>query len=98
MAVQDPNIGTPGRSSAGVRACHPPALTSNISVVERVGRNLLRDAAYERLRAAIVDGTLPPGLILRSDDIAERLGLSRAPIRDAIGRLTTEGLVESKPQ
>ncbi|MEV4349272.1 GntR family transcriptional regulator [Actinoplanes sp. NPDC049596] len=66
--------------------------------MERVGRNLLRDAAYERLRSAIVDGTLPPGLILRSDDIAERLGLSRAPIRDAIGRLTTEGLVESKPQ
>jgi len=73
-------------------------LTSNISVVERVGRNLLRDAAYERLRAAIVDGTLEPGLILRSDDIAQRLGLSRAPIRDALGRLTAEGLVESKPQ
>ncbi|SNY53502.1 GntR family transcriptional regulator [Paractinoplanes atraurantiacus] len=66
--------------------------------MEKVGRNLLRDAAYERLRAAIVDGTLEPGLILRGDDIAERLGLSRAPIRDALSRLTTEGLVESKPQ
>ena len=66
--------------------------------MERVGRSLLRDAAYERLRAAIVDGTLQPGLVLRSDDIAERLGLSRAPVRDALGRLTAEGLVESKPQ
>ena len=66
--------------------------------MEKVGRNLLRDAAYERLRTAIVDGTLPPGLVLRSDDLAERLGLSRAPIRDALGRLTAEGLVESKPQ
>jgi DNA-binding GntR family transcriptional regulator len=75
-----------------------PQLTSNISVVERVGRNLLRDAAYQRLRAAIVDGTLGPGAVLRSDDIAERLGLSRAPIREALGRLATEGLVESKPQ
>lgn len=66
--------------------------------MERVGRNLLRDAAYERLRAAIVDGTLEPGRVLRGDDIAERLGLSRAPIREALGRLATEGLVESKPQ
>lgn len=73
-------------------------LASNISVVERVGRSLLRDAAYERLRTAIVDGTLPPGLVLRGDDVAERLGLSRAPVRDALARLTTEGLVESKPQ
>ncbi|GAA0517541.1 GntR family transcriptional regulator [Paractinoplanes deccanensis] len=63
-----------------------------------MGRSLLRDAAYERLRAAIVDGTLEPGLVLRGDDLAERLGLSRAPVRDALGRLAAEGLVESKPQ
>ena len=66
--------------------------------MEKVGRNLLRDAAYDRLRAAIVDGTLAPGAALRTDDLAGRLGLSRAPVRDAIGRLTSEGLVESKPQ
>lgn len=73
-------------------------LKSNISVMERVGRNLLRDAAYQRLRAAIENGTLEPGAVLRGDDLAERLGLSRAPVRDALGRLAAEGLVESKPQ
>ncbi|GAA1611937.1 GntR family transcriptional regulator [Actinoplanes couchii] len=66
--------------------------------MENIGRHLLRDAAYGRLRRAIVDGTLAPGSALRPDDLAERLGLSRAPIRDAITRLTSEGLVESKPQ
>ncbi|HWS34483.1 MAG TPA: GntR family transcriptional regulator [Actinoplanes sp.] len=66
--------------------------------MENIGRHLLRDAAYGRLRGAIVDGTLPPGSALRPDDLAERLGLSRAPIRDAIARLTSEGLVETKPQ
>jgi DNA-binding GntR family transcriptional regulator len=66
--------------------------------VESIGRHLLRDAAYGRLRGAIVDGTLPPGSALRPDELATRLGLSRAPIRDAIARLTSEGLVESKPQ
>jgi DNA-binding GntR family transcriptional regulator len=66
--------------------------------METVGRHLLRDAAYGRLRGAIIDGTLAPGTPLKADDLARRLGLSRAPIRDAISRLTGEGLVETKPQ
>ncbi|MET0425135.1 MAG: GntR family transcriptional regulator [Actinoplanes sp.] len=63
-----------------------------------VGRQLLRDAAYERMRDAIVDGTLAPGSALRPDDVAHRLGLSRAPVREAIARLAADGLVETKPQ
>ncbi|BAL87404.1 putative GntR-family transcriptional regulator [Actinoplanes missouriensis 431] len=66
--------------------------------MESVGRHLLRDAAYGRLRGAIVDGTLAPGLALKPDDLAEQLGLSRAPIRDALARLAADGLVETKPQ
>ncbi|MEV6305717.1 GntR family transcriptional regulator [Actinoplanes sp. NPDC051861] len=66
--------------------------------MESIGRHLLRDAAYGRIRGAIVDGTLAPGAALRPDELAERLGLSRAPIRDAIARLASEGLVETKPQ
>ena len=66
--------------------------------MESIGRQLLRDAAYGRLRGAIVDGTLAPGSALRADDLAEQLGLSRAPVREAIARLAGEGLVETKPQ
>ena len=66
--------------------------------MESVGRELLRDAAYGRLRGAIVDGTLAPGSALRADELAARLGLSRAPVREAIARLAGEGLVETKPQ
>ena len=35
---------------------------------------------------------------MRNADLAERLGLSRAPVRDALARLADEGLVETKPQ
>ncbi|MGW3087314.1 GntR family transcriptional regulator [Streptomyces sp. NPDC001108] len=63
-----------------------------------VRRTLLRDTAYEAIRDAIVRGDLPPGAPVRDADLAERLGLSRAPVRDALARLTAEGLVESKPQ
>ncbi|MFJ9813031.1 GntR family transcriptional regulator [Streptomyces sp. NPDC101158] len=63
-----------------------------------VGRTLLRDRAYETLRDAIVRGDLAPGSVVRDSEVAERLGLSRAPVREALARLGDEGLVETKPQ
>ncbi|MFC9242941.1 GntR family transcriptional regulator [Streptomyces sp. NPDC057136] len=63
-----------------------------------VRRTLLRDTAYEAIRDAIVRGDIPPGASVRDGELAERLGLSRAPVRDALSRLAGEGLVESKPQ
>ncbi|WP_405654480.1 GntR family transcriptional regulator [Streptomyces sp. NBC_00019] len=61
-------------------------------------RTLLRDRAYESIRDAIVAGELEPGAAVRDADLAERLGLSRAPVREAFSRLVDEGLLESKPQ
>jgi DNA-binding GntR family transcriptional regulator len=62
-----------------------------------VPRRLLRDEAYRVLRDAIVGGVLAPGEQLRDGELAERVGLSRTPVREALARLTDEGLVESKP-
>ncbi|RSM46758.1 GntR family transcriptional regulator [Amycolatopsis balhimycina DSM 5908] len=58
----------------------------------------MRDEAYDRIRQAIVDGTLPSGASLRDGDLADQLGLSKAPVREALRRLAEEGLVDSKPQ
>lgn len=66
--------------------------------LSKVARPLLRDEAYDRIRHAIVDGTLPPGAPLRDADLAEQLGLSKAPVRQALLRLADDGLVDSKPQ
>ncbi|MFF7180395.1 GntR family transcriptional regulator [Streptomyces sp. NPDC008121] len=63
-----------------------------------VGRTLLRDQAYEALRDAIVRGDLAPGSVIKDAELAERLGFSRAPVREALARLADEGLVETKPQ
>jgi DNA-binding GntR family transcriptional regulator len=63
-----------------------------------VGRTLLRDRAYEVIRDAIVTGEIEPGAVVRDAELAERLGLSRAPVREAFARLVDEGLLESKPQ
>ncbi|GAA4626399.1 GntR family transcriptional regulator [Actinoallomurus vinaceus] len=63
----------------------------------RLDRSLLRDQAYRMLRDAIVDGDLAPGEIIRDGELAERVGLSRTPVREALARLSDEGLVETKP-
>ena len=61
------------------------------------GRLLLRDQAYVALVRAIVSGELEPGEALRDTELAERLGLSRTPVREALTRLADEGLVVTKP-
>lgn len=55
---------------------------------------LSADAVTESLRALILDGTFGAGLQLRQEDLAQRFGVSRIPVREALGRLQAEGLVE----
>jgi DNA-binding GntR family transcriptional regulator len=63
-----------------------------------VERQLLRDSAYGTLRDAIVCGTLAPGEVLHDTELCDWLGLSRTPVREALGRLSDDGLVEMVPQ
>ena len=67
------------------------------SALDRVERRLLRDEAHSRLQSAIVRGELKPGQIIRDGELAAAVGLSRTPVREALARLSDEGLVESKP-
>jgi len=53
--------------------------------------------AYERLLNAIDSGELPPGSRLRESQIAERLGISRTPVREALRQLEAQGLVTHEP-
>jgi DNA-binding GntR family transcriptional regulator len=57
-----------------------------------------QQAAHERLREMIFSGELQAGQALRQEEIARQLGVSRLPIREALNRLATEGLVELKPR
>jgi len=55
--------------------------------------SLLRDQVYESLRARIWSRDIPNGTRLVEDSLAEQLGVSRTPVREAIRRLQIEGLV-----
>ncbi|MDB5762550.1 MAG: GntR family transcriptional regulator [Herminiimonas sp.] len=49
--------------------------------------------AYQKLHTAIQSGALKPGARLRETELAEWLGSSRTPVREALNRLQTEGLI-----
>lgn len=61
----------------------------------RHDRRKVTDWVYEEVRQAIIDLRLRPGEPLREAGIAEQLGVSKTPIREALTRLEQEGLVET---
>jgi GntR family transcriptional regulator, rspAB operon transcriptional repressor len=61
----------------------------------RHDRRKVTDWVYEELKSAIVNLRLAPGEPLREATLADRLGVSKTPIREALTRLEQEGLVET---
>ena len=56
--------------------------------------NSVVDLAYERIRDLVLSGELAPGARLGQVELAERFGISRTPVREALRRLAGEGLVD----
>jgi DNA-binding GntR family transcriptional regulator len=56
------------------------------------------DRITDALRQDVISGRLEPGLRLRQDDVASRLGVSRTPLREALRRLQAEGWFEPHPR
>jgi DNA-binding GntR family transcriptional regulator len=73
-------------------------LTVNIDSSHTVRVPQLWEAVAAKLRAAILDGSLPAGTKLVESELAERFGTSRGPVREAIRELAREGLVAELPR
>ena len=58
----------------------------------------LADRAYLRLREEIIAVVLPPGTLLREDELTRRLGVGRTPVREAVQRLGRDGFVTVIPR
>jgi len=65
--------------------------------IESLERTSVREKAYILLRNWIVKGKLAPNQKLKDKELADKLGVSRTPIREALLRLEDEGLVQTKP-
>jgi DNA-binding GntR family transcriptional regulator len=57
----------------------------------------VRERAYEFLKTAVLSGRFNPGERLAEEHLAKELGISRTPIREALHKLETEGLIKPLP-
>lgn len=55
------------------------------------------ERAYTQIRSGLLGGVFAPGERLREEDLAQRTGVSRTPVREALRRLALEGFVDLQP-
>jgi DNA-binding GntR family transcriptional regulator len=70
------------------------ALKPSKAALANEGKLNQSDLAYERLRDLIMSGAIPPGSFMLELEAAERLAMSRTPVREAMVRLRSEGIIE----
>jgi len=68
------------------------------SAPEPTARTSLVEQAYQAIRGRILDNVYPPGHQALEGELADQLGISRTPVREALIRLQKEGLVEVVPR
>lgn len=68
----------------------------DVPTIERIGHLTKRDSVAEVLRREILSNRLRPGTQLRQEAIAERLGVSPTPVREAFRLLEAEGYVQAR--
>lgn len=59
--------------------------------------NTLAYRVYEMVKDRILSGELPPGTRLKDDELARTFGVSNTPVREAMGELEKDGLIETIP-
>ncbi|MBJ3778621.1 GntR family transcriptional regulator [Acuticoccus mangrovi] len=65
---------------------------------DTAARGFYPEMVYQRLRLDILNATFEPGTILRQQELAERYQVSRVPLREAMTRLTAEGMLILRPR
>ncbi|MDA3959110.1 GntR family transcriptional regulator [Oceanispirochaeta sp.] len=56
----------------------------------------LNEVAYQAIREKIIQGEFNPGCRIREDHLADEISMSRTPVREAINRLVSDGLIINK--
>ncbi len=93
--MSQPASPLPDRGPTGRRTAKGALGSTPAKRVERPAP--LRQVVYEALAELIINRTLEPGQHLVEADLAEYLGVSRQPVREALQRLQSEGWVDLRP-
>ena len=81
-----------GREVVGFAAGEP-----DFDTWPHISTTTLADQVYAVLRDRIVGGEIRPGEFIREQEVSQGLGVSRTPVREALGRLASEGFAERIP-
>ena len=73
-------------------------MASPAEVPDSAATRLVAEHAYDEMRDRIVTLQLPPGTVLREDELMSEMGIGRTPLREAVKRLALEKLVEVQPR
>src|SRR5690349_16661112 len=82
---------------AGLSTAYTPTPSGARSAVFPIQRQTIASLTVEALRERILRGDYPDGEPLRQDALADELGVSRIPVREALRQLEAEGLVTFNP-
>jgi len=72
--------------------------TERSAVTWRKPPPVLSDAVYQDLLEQILAGTYKPGEVLRQEELAARYSVSRVPVREAMSRLASDGVLVFRPR
>jgi DNA-binding GntR family transcriptional regulator len=67
------------------------------SHAQRPSRQILTDGAYETIKELVMDNQLEPGERMNIEELARQLEISTTPVREALARLESDGLVRKRP-
>lgn len=81
-----------------MNSCASVSSANNRCILTRPESGSLTAEAFSRIRAEILACRLPPGQKLVIADLCQQLGFSLGAVREALARLTSEGLVEAEPR
>lgn len=95
-AVQTAVTQAAATTAAATTAAAPQAARAEPAEAGDGVRRVGVEAVHRALRSQILDGTIAAGTVLSQVDLAERFGVSRTPLREALRMLQEEGLVEAK--
>ena len=73
-------------------------MSTPAEIPDAAATRLVAERAYEELRDRVVTLHLPPGTVIREDDLMKERGIGRTPLREAVKRLALENLVEVQPR
>lgn len=87
-----------GTAASWERSGDDDHCTRSFTLVNTDREELLSEQAYRQIKRMIVSLELEPGSIVREGELTEQLGFGRTPLREALLRLSLEGLVDIVPR